>query len=66
MIDILGYMASLLTAISFLMKDVIKLRLINLISCIMFITYGLLIHSYPIVTVNSIVAIINIYYILKK
>jgi uncharacterized protein with PQ loop repeat len=66
MIDILGYIASILAVISFLMKDVVKLRTINLIACMMFIVYGILTNTAPVVAVNSIVALIQIYYIFKK
>lgn len=65
MIETLGYLASLLAVISFLMKDVIKLRIINLTACILFIIYGLLIFSIPVVIVNAVVAVIQIIFISK-
>jgi hypothetical protein len=65
MIEIFGYLASLVTVASFLMKDVRGLRIVNLIACIMFVVYGMLISSYPIAAVNLIVAIINIAYLYK-
>ena len=60
MIEIFGYLASLVTVASFLMKDVRGLRIVNLIACIMFVIYGVLISSYPIAAVNLIVALITI------
>lgn len=65
-IELLGYIASLITVISFLMKDVKILRIVNLIACVMFVVYGLLINSYPLALVNLIVAFINIFYLFKK
>ena len=65
MVEIFGYVASLVTVVSFLMKDVKKLRIVNLIACIMFVAYGLMISSYPLALVNFIVAIINIVYLIK-
>ena len=65
MIEILGYIASLFTISSFLMKDVFKLRILNLIACIIFIIYGSLILSIPVILVNALVALVNIFYILK-
>lgn len=66
MINLLGYIASVFTVMSFLMKDVKKLRMINLLACSMFVVYGVVKEDYPIVLVNLIVASINIFYIFKK
>lgn len=65
-IELFGYIASLVTIISFLMKDVKILRIVNLIACVMFVIYGLLINSYPLALVNVIVAFINIFYLFRK
>jgi hypothetical protein len=65
MIEALGYFASSLTVISFLMKDVVKLRIVNLIACNLFIIYGCLILSIPVVIVNFVVAIIQIIFLSK-
>lgn len=64
-IEIIGYLASAITVISFLMKNVIQLRIVNLTACLMFIFYGVMIGSWPVVIVNSVVAAVNIYFILK-
>jgi CHASE2 domain-containing sensor protein len=66
MVEIFGYLASLFTISSFLMKDIFKLRVLNLIACIMFIIYGFWIHAIPIIIVNTLVALVNIYYIIKR
>jgi len=66
MIEIIGYIATLTTVISFLNKDVNKLRLINFIACVEFILYGILIHSIPVILVNVIVGVINLFYLLIK
>ena len=63
--EIIGYIASAITVISFLMKNVIKLRIVNLTACLLFVLYGVMINSWPVVIVNSVVAIINVYYILR-
>lgn len=51
--------------ISVLMKDIKKLRMINTISCIMFVIYGVALGAYPIVIMNSLVIIINIWRLYK-
>jgi hypothetical protein len=57
--EVIGYIASILVAISVMMNSLAKLRVINLIGAITFTTYGLLIHAYPIAIVNSIIAVTN-------
>lgn len=63
MIEILGYVASILVASSFFMKDVVILRTINTFGAIGFVIYGLLLPTYPVAFLNTLVAGANIYYI---
>ncbi|MBR0573507.1 YgjV family protein [Pasteurella atlantica] len=65
-IEILGYAAMITVSCSFLLKDVTKLRFVNTIGCILFMIYGLLLKSYPVVGLNIFVACINSYYIFKE
>lgn len=64
-VDWIGYAASLLIIISFLISSILRLRLINLVGCGVFATYGFLIHSIPTGIMNFVVAIINIYFLIK-
>lgn len=64
-IEWLGYFASILIGISMFMKDIIKLRFINLIGCILFSVYGFIIGSYPVAIVNLIITFTQIYYLYK-
>ena len=63
MIEILGYVASILVASSFFMKDVVILRTINTFGAIGFVIYGLLLPTYPVAFLNTLVAGANICYI---
>lgn len=65
LIEWVGYLASILIAISMFMKNIIKLRFINLIGCILFTIYGFIIKAYPVAIVNTIIAFTNIYYIYR-
>ncbi|KJZ91303.1 hypothetical protein ClosIBUN13A_CONTIG235g03697 [Clostridium sp. IBUN13A] len=47
------------------MKNIVKLRFINLIGCILFTIYGFIIKAYPVAIVNLIIAFTNIYYLYK-
>lgn len=46
-IEMTGYLGSLLVIVSMLMTSVVKLRVINTIGSIIFASYALFIHSYP-------------------
>lgn len=61
----LGYLASILVVISILMSSIIRLRWINLMGCIAFCIYGIVINAVPVVISNLIIVFINIYYLIK-
>ncbi|MBL0329156.1 MAG: uroporphyrinogen decarboxylase [Bacteroidetes bacterium] len=64
--EIVGYLASLIVLISFLMKNIKTLRIINSIGCVLFVAYGILLNfSIPIVITNVAIVAINIYYLVK-
>jgi len=64
--EAIGYLASLAVLISFLMKDIVKLRVINLIGCTFFVAYGILLStSWPIIITNLAIITINLYYLIK-
>ncbi|MBF2707589.1 YgjV family protein [Flavobacterium soyangense] len=61
-----GYLASLVLMISFLMKNINTLRIINSIGAILFVVYGiLLVTSWPIIITNTFILGVNIYYLTK-
>jgi len=58
-----GYLAMTVLLVSFMMKNVTKLRVINSIGCLFFVIYGSLISQYPIVITNAAIILINFYYL---
>jgi hypothetical protein len=64
-IEIIGYTASILVAISLTMSQILRLRIINLLGAITFTIYGFLISAYPIFLVNGFIVIIDLYYLIK-
>jgi len=61
-----GYLASLVLMISFLMKNINTLRIINSIGAILFVVYGImLVTSWPIIITNTFILGVNIYYLTK-
>ena len=65
MIEWVGYAASICIAISLIMTDIYKLRVINSIGCVLFVIYGFSIKAYPVGVINLIIFFVNIYYIVK-
>lgn len=61
--EIIGYVASVLIAVSLMMKAIIKLRVINLIGAATFSMYGMLIGSIPVAAMNGFIVLINIYFL---
>ncbi|WP_223033801.1 uroporphyrinogen decarboxylase [Hanstruepera marina] len=68
-VELVGYSASLMVLLSFTMKDVKKLRLVNIIGCLLFIIYGFLMPTLrvglPIIIANFAICMVNCYYLLK-
>lgn len=66
MTDGLGYLASLVLMISFLMKNINTLRIINSIGALLFVVYGfMLVTSWPIIITNTFILGVNIFYLAK-
>lgn len=65
--NILGYMASVFIVGSFLLKDLRKIRFVNLLGCLCFVFYaifnGML---WPVMIPNLILSGVQIYHLLKK
>ncbi|WP_396170728.1 uroporphyrinogen decarboxylase [Flavobacterium sp.] len=66
MTEWVGYLASLVLMISFLMKNINTLRIINSTGCFLFVVYGfMLATSWPIIISNTFILGVNIFYLTK-
>lgn len=63
LVECLGYLASVLVAISFLMKSINKLRLVNMVGSICFIIYAVAINAIPVAIINLFTVCVNVYYL---
>jgi len=63
--EIIGYTASIITALSLMMSSIIKLRWINFVGSSVFSLYGFLIHSYPVALLNGFLAITNLLHLYR-
>ena len=64
-IEYVGYLASIIIAISLMMTSIIRLRIINSIGCFLFVVYGIYVGVYPVAIANGVIIIINIYNLYK-
>ena len=65
--ETVGYIAMAVVLLSFTMKDIKKLRIINIIGCCFFVIYGILLKtSWPIIVTNSAIMGINFYYLFSR
>jgi len=60
MIEGLGYAAMTFVVFSFCMKDIKALRIANSIGGLMFILYGIMIFSIPVILTNATIVAINL------
>ncbi len=64
-LELLGYGASALIAISLLMRSIVRLRIINLAGAATFSLYGFLIGSWPVGILNLLTASINVVQLIR-
>ncbi|WP_371364647.1 hypothetical protein SRRS_52790 [Sporomusa rhizae] len=65
-VECLGYLASVLVAISFIMKSMNKLRFVNMVGAICFVIYAVAINAIPVALINFFTVCINVYYLTRK
>ncbi len=61
----IGYAGSLLVALSMLMNNIKRLRMINLAGAVAFATYGWLIGAWPVFGLNSFIIIVDVAYLMR-
>jgi len=63
-LEIFGYVASVVTAISLMMKNIHRLRWWNFFGAAAFSAYGAMIGAWPVFVLNGFVAFVDIYYLI--
>jgi len=63
--ELIGYLASLIIAVSMLMTSILKMRWMILTGNIVFIVYGFLIGAFPIIALNGFNLAVNLYFIFR-
>ena len=58
-IETFGYLGALMTLTTFSMKTMLRLRMVGIVSNLVFITYGLLGHIYPVLLLHAVLLPLN-------
>ncbi|HEX5787821.1 MAG TPA: YgjV family protein [Woeseiaceae bacterium] len=61
LIETVGWLATAVFTMSFLFKDVIKLRALQIGGALLWLCYGLLIGSQPVVVANVLVVVVAVW-----
>lgn len=64
LIDILGYLGMGFVVLSFTMKNITWLRIVNIIGAILSAIYGIITKTYPTMCLNLILFLINSYFLI--
>ncbi|HHH52108.1 MAG TPA: hypothetical protein ENK91_00475 [Bacteroidetes bacterium] len=61
----IGYLASGIIALSMMINSIVKFRWVNLVGAASFATYGFLIGAFPVMLLNGIIVMVDIYYLFR-
>ena len=64
-VELIGYLGSILVAVSLMMRSLLRLRIINLIGALVFTLYGVLLGAYPVAFLNGLIVCIDLYYLFQ-
>lgn len=65
-VEFLGYLAVAVTLSSFAVKDMLRLRILNGLGALLWVVYGLLLGSNPVVLTNACIIVLHGYWFLKR
>jgi hypothetical protein len=66
MTEVLGWIATAVVLLSFTVQDMRKLRMVNLVGCLLWIGYGFILMSKPVIFVNISIALVHSYWLIKN
>ena len=67
LIEIIGYSASALLIVSFMLRDITNLRLVNTLGCAFFVAYGFMLgNNWPIIIPNVFIMGVNLYHLIRS
>ena len=66
MTAIIGWIGTALVLASFLMRDMLRLRITNSVGCLVWVMYGLVKQDLPIVVTNLTIVCVHSWYLYKN
>ena len=63
--EIIGWLATFIIILSFLFKDMFRLRLFSMIGAFLWIIYGVMAESHSIIFLNVVIAFIQVYWLIR-
>ena len=64
-LQIIGYAASVIIAVSMTLNSIVKFRWVNLVGAATFMTYGILINAFPVALLNGFIVLTDIFYLVR-
>ena len=64
-VELIGYLGSILVAVSLMMRSLLRLRIINLFGALFFTIYGVVLGAYPVAFLNGLIVCIDLYYLFQ-
>jgi hypothetical protein len=64
--EVIGIIATLFVLASFIVNDIKKVRLINIVGALLFVIYGYLINAFSTLLLNGLLILIHVYYLRKE
>lgn len=64
-VEIIGLLGTVFVLISFFMKDVKKIRCVNIIGAILFVIYGAIINAVATWILNGVLVVVHIVFLIK-
>lgn len=68
LVKYIGYLASVFIVLSFIVRSISLIRLINLLGCICFVIYGAFSKEilWPVIIPNTVICLVQVYYLWIK
>ena len=66
MIEAIGIIASICVLVSFTFKKQKTIRCVNMIGCVLFVVYGILINAFSVIFLNVCTMLVHIYFLKRK
>ena len=64
--EIIGMIATAFIVIGFMFSSERKIRIINALGAVLYVVYGILIHSYSNIVLNSILVAVHLYKLIQQ